>query len=162
VRVAVIADTHLPRGRRRLPEACTAELRQSDAILHAGDLTGVAFLGELLSLGPPVHAIHGNADEPAVCDLLPGDLTVEVAGLTVALVHIPGPRAGREERLRRRFPDADAIVYGHTHVPQVERFEGAWILNPGSPTERRRSPSRAMLRLDLDRRRLRPHLLLLA
>ena len=138
-----------------------SELRQSDAILHAGDLTGLTFLDELLSLGPPVHAIHGNADELAVGDRLPGELTVELAGVTVALAHIPGPRAGREERLRRRFPDADAVVYGHTHAPQVERFDGAWILNPGSPTERRRSPSRAMLRLDLDRGRLRPRLLLL-
>jgi uncharacterized protein len=92
---------------------------------------------------------------------LPAELTVELAGVTVALVHIPGPRAGREERLRRRFPDAAAVVYGHTHVPQVDRHDGAWILNPGSPTERRRSPSRAMLRLDLDRGRLRPRLLLL-
>jgi putative phosphoesterase len=161
VRVAVISDTHLPRGSRQLPDACAAELRRADAILHAGDLVGLGFLEELLALGPPVHAIHGNADVPAVRDRLPAELTVELGGLEIALVHIPGPRAGREERLRRRFPDADAVVYGHTHAPQVERVDGTWILNPGSPTERRRSPSRAMLRLRLDRKRLRPQLLLL-
>lgn len=161
MRVAVIADTHLPRGSRRLPDACAAELRRAEAILHAGDLTAVSFLEELLALGPPVHAIHGNADEPAVRERLPAELTIELAGVRISLVHIPGPRAGREERLRRRFPAADAVVYGHTHVPQIERVDGTWILNPGSPTERRRSPSRAMLCLELDRGRLRPLLFLL-
>jgi putative phosphoesterase len=161
MRVAAIADTHLPRGSRRLPESCLAELRRADAILHAGDLTGLSFLDELFGLGPPVHAIHGNADEPSVQERLPAELTIELAGVPIALVHVPGPRAGREERLRRRFPDVAAVVYGHTHVPQVERVDGTWILNPGSPTERRRAPSRALLRLHLDRKRLRPHLLLL-
>jgi putative phosphoesterase len=162
MRVALIADTHVPRGSRRLSDACTDELRRADAILHAGDLVGLAFLDELLSVGPPVHAIHGNADEPAVRERLPAELAVELAGVRIALVHDPGPRPGRERRLRRRFPDAGAVVYGHTHVPEVKCLDGAWILNPGSPTERRRSPSRAMLRLDLDRGGLRPRLLLLS
>jgi uncharacterized protein len=159
VRVAVIADTHLPRGSRRLPVACLEELRAADAILHAGDLTRVAFLEELREIGPPLHAIHGNADEAAVRELLPAERVVEVGGSRIGMLHIPGTRAGREERLAARFPGCDAVVYGHTHVPQAERHGDVWILNPGSPTERRRSPSRAMLVLDLAGGEIRPRLL---
>ena len=152
----MIADTHLPRGSRRLPEACLEELHAADAILHAGDLTRVAFLEELREVGPPVHAIHGNADEPAVRELLPAELVVELGGSRIGMLHIPGSRAGREARLAARFAGCDAVVYGHTHVPQAERHGGVWILNPGSPTERRRSRSRAMLVLDLARGEIRP------
>ena len=94
MRVAVIADTHLPRGSRRLPDACAAELRRAEAILHAGDLTAVSFLEELLALGPPVHAIHGNADEPAVRERLPAELTIELAGVRIC----PRPHPGAARR----------------------------------------------------------------
>ena len=77
-------------------------------------------------------------DEPALKAVLPKERVVEAAGARIGMVHIPGPRAGREERLLERFPGCDAVVYGHTHVPQVERHGAVWILNPGSPTERRR------------------------
>ena len=106
-----------------------------------------AFLSELEELGPPVYAVHGNMDEPAVRAALPEARIVEAGAARIALVHDAGARAGREERLAARFPGCDAIVYGHTHAPQVERHDGVWILNPGSPTERRRSPARSMLLL---------------
>jgi hypothetical protein len=77
------------------------------------------------------------------------------------MVHIPGPRAGREARLVARFPGCDAIVYGHTHVPQVELHDGVWILNPGSPTERRSAPRHTMLLLRIDRARIEPELVTL-
>jgi putative phosphoesterase len=93
----------------------------------------------------PVEAVFGNMDEPALQAELPERRVVEVDGMRIGLVHIAGPRAGREERLVARFPRCDAVVYGHTHVPQLERHRGMWILNPGSPTERRRAPSRSML-----------------
>ena len=144
-RVAVIADTHLPRGSRRLPAACVERLRGADLILHAGDLVSLAFLEELRELGPPVEAVHGNVDDAAVRAALPSELRVAVAGAMIGLVHVPGPRLGREERLARRFPGCGAVVYGHTHVPECRRFGQTWILNPGSPTERRRSPTRTML-----------------
>jgi hypothetical protein len=159
MRVAVIADTHLPRGSRRLPESCWAELRRADAILHAGDLTGVAFLDELRALGPPVHAVRGNVDEDELQALLPEELVVELAGHRIGVVHIAGARAGGEARLAARFPGCDAVVYGHTHLPQLERNGGMWIVNPGSPTERRRAPFRSMVVLDLGARGLRPRLL---
>jgi len=149
VRVAVVADTHLPRGSRRLPEACVEELRRADAILHAADLTGLSFLEQLRAFGPPVDAVAGNIDEPAVRELLPEELVVALSGHRIGLVHNAGPRAGREARLLARFPGCAAIVYGHTHVPQLERHEGIWIVNPGSPTERRRSPFRSLAVLEL-------------
>jgi uncharacterized protein len=148
--VAVVADTHLPRGSRTLPEECLRRLREADAIVHAGDHCSVASLEALRALGPPVHAVHGNADEPALRALLPADLVVELGGARLSVTHDPGPRAGREERLVARFPGCDAVVYGHTHMPGAERHAGVWLLNPGSPTERRRSPSRAMLVLAVE------------
>lgn len=143
--VAVIADTHLPRGSRSLPVACVERLRAADLIVHAGDLVSVAFLRELETLGPPVHAVYGNMDEPALRELLPADHVVEVGNVRIAVLHDAGPRAGREARLVARFRGCDAVVYGHTHLPQVDRFRGVWVLNPGSPTERRGAPSHAML-----------------
>jgi putative phosphoesterase len=98
-------------------------------------------------------------DEPAVRGLLPQRLVVEVDGARIGMVHIPGPRAGREARLAGWFPGCDAVVYGHTHVPQVERHEGVWILNPGSPTERRKAPERSMLELEVESGVIRPALI---
>jgi uncharacterized protein len=147
MRIAVISDTHMPRGTRTLPAACLERLRAADLILHGGDVVGEAFLEQLLALGPPVEAVYGNMDDPALKALLPKERVVEAGGARIGMVHILGPRAGREARLAARFPGCDAVVYGHTHVPQVERHENLWILNPGSPTERRSSPVRTMLEL---------------
>ena len=157
--VAVIADTHLPRGTRRIPEACVERLRTADVILHAGDVTAASVLGELETLGPPVHAVHGNMDDAMLQRRLPATHVVEVGGLKIGMTHDAGPRAGREERLVRRFPGCAAVVYGHTHEPQVARVRETWILNPGSPTERRRAPSHTMLVLEIEHGALRPELI---
>jgi uncharacterized protein len=159
VLVAVISDTHLPRGGRRLPEACLERLRAADAILHAGDVVAEAVLEELRALGPPLHAVHGNVDELALCQRLPETLVVELGGLRVAMTHDAGPSAGREERLMRRFPGCAAVVYGHTHEPQIALVRETWILNPGSPTERRRAPSHTMLTLEVAEKRMTPELI---
>lgn len=137
----------MPRGARALPERCVERLRSADLILHAGDFTSAPFLGWLGELGPPVEAVVGNMDEPALQSSLPETRIVEADGLRIGMVHIPGPAEGRAERLIARFPGCDAVVYGHTHLPQVERVGGVWILNPGSPTERRRAPEKTMLEL---------------
>lgn len=147
--VAVIADTHLPRGSRSLPGACVQRLLDADLILHAGDLSSLSFFAELNALGPPVRAVYGNADEPALRAELPKELILELDEARIALVHIPGPQTGREARLAARFPSCQAVVYGHTHLPRVDRHEGVWILNPGSPTERRRGPIHSMLLLEI-------------
>ena len=147
MRLVVISDTHLPKGARRLPDTCLRELEGADLILHAGDFTSTAVLDELRQFAP-VEGVHGNMDEPDLRALLPERSVVDADGLRIGMVHDPGPRAGREARLVTAFPGCAAVVYGHTHIPQVERLAGVWILNPGSPTERRRAPTRAMLVLD--------------
>jgi uncharacterized protein len=160
--VAVIADTHLPRGTRRIPDSCLERLRGADVVLHAGDVTAAPAFADLEALGPPVHAVHGNMDDASLRDSLPGTLVVDLAGLTIGMTHDAGPRAGREERLARRFPGCAAVVYGHTHEPQVARVGETWILNPGSPTERRRAPSHTMLLLEIANGTLRPELIVLS
>jgi len=93
----------------------------------------------------PVEAVFGNIDEPTLREALPERRIVSVEGVRIGMIHIAGDRSGREERLVSWFPGCDAVVYGHTHVPQVEQYRGVWILNPGSPTERRRAPQRSLL-----------------
>ena len=160
--VAVISDTHMPRGGRHLPDACVERLRNADLILHAGDVTAESVLDELAALGSSVRAVHGNMDDVALCERLPETLVVEAGGLEIGMTHDPGPRAGREERLAARFPGCAAVVYGHTHEPQVARAGQTWILNPGSPTERRRAPSHTMLVLEIAQGRLEPDLIRLS
>ena len=145
--VAVIADTHLPRGSRRLPDECVERLRAADLILHAGDVVAASFLEELRALGPPVEAVHGNVDEPELRMRLPRVRVVEAERVRIVMTHDGGPSAGRLARLRRRFAamDAHAVVFGHSHIPLHERDDdGFQIFNPGSPTDRRREPRHTM------------------
>ena len=157
--VAVISDTHLPRGSRRIPEACLDRLRAADLILHAGDFTSGAVLEELEGLGPPLQGVHGNMDDPLVRDRLPAARVIDAGGARIGMTHDPGPRAGREERLVRGFPGCDAVVYGHTHEPDVTDHGGIWILNPSSPTERRRAPAHTMLVCEIAEGRISPDLI---
>jgi uncharacterized protein len=136
-------------------------LTAADLVLHGGDFVSVAFFEELRGIGPPVEGIHGNMDEPALKALLPKERVVEVDGLRIGMVHNAGPRVGREARLAARFADCEAVVYGHTHVPQVERFQHLWALNPGSPTERRSAPVHSMIVLRIRGRRVTPELITL-
>ena len=138
--VAVISDTHLPRGARRLPDACVASMRASDLILHAGDFTYPEVLEALESLGPPVEGVHGNVDTEELRRLLPEARLVNAGGAKVAMIHDAGPAAGRLERMRARFPEADAVVFGHSHIPLHEERDGFQIFNPGSPTDKRMQP----------------------
>jgi uncharacterized protein len=144
MRLAIISDTHLPRGARVIPDSCLDRLRAADAILHAGDFSELSVLAELQALGPPVHAVRGNVDSAELQARLPLTRVVEAAGARIAMVHDGGPAQGRLERLRRRFPDAHAVVFGHSHLPLHEERDGFAIFNPGSPTERRRAPRHTM------------------
>jgi putative phosphoesterase len=144
LRLAILADTHLPRGSRRLPERCAAELAAADVIIHLGDFSTAAVLAELEAIGPPLIAVHGNVDDAELRRRLPTERVVELDGARLALIHDAGPRRGRLERLRRRFPEADAVLFGHSHLPLHERDGRFQIFNPGSPTERRRAPERTM------------------
>jgi uncharacterized protein len=144
--IAVISDTHMPRGSRRLPQACVERIAVADLLLHAGDLMTVEVLRELEAIGPPVAAVHGNMDSAELRRLLPAERVEEAAGARIAMVHDAGLRAGRLDRMRRRFGErADALVFGHSHLPLHERAaDGFQIFNPGSPTERRRAPAHTM------------------
>jgi putative phosphoesterase len=145
MRLAIISDTHMPRGTRALPAACLAELKAADAILHAGDFMRLEVLRALEALGPPVHGIHGNVDDDVLRRMLPAARLVDAAGARIAMIHDAGRRTGRLARMRARFKDADAVVFGHSHLPLHEQAEdGFQIFNPGSPTERRQAPTHTM------------------
>lgn len=105
--------------------------------------------------------MYGNMDEAALRSLLPAEHVVEAGGARIGLVHNGGPRAGREARLAARFPSCSAVVYGHSHIPQVSRHEDVHILNPGSPTERRRAPEHTMIELEIEDGDVRPRLITL-
>jgi uncharacterized protein len=143
--IAVISDTHLPRGARRIPEECIERLKAADLILHAGDFVSAEALDEIEAIGPPLAAVHGNVDSTAVRKRLPAERTVDAGGVQSAMLHDAGPSRGRLERMRARFPDAAAVVDGHSHIPLHEQAEdGFQLFNPGSPTDRRRQPRHTM------------------
>jgi putative phosphoesterase len=144
VRLAIVSDTHLPRGRRRIPERCWTEMAGADLIVHAGDFTALEVLYELDSLGPPLAAVHGNVDSVEVRERLPEARVVDAGGARIAIVHDAGPARGRLARMRRRFPDVDAVIFGHSHVPLHESDGDFQLFNPGSPTDRRRQPLHTM------------------
>ncbi len=144
MRLAIISDTHLPRGTRALPEACVARLRAADLILHAGDLVELSVLEELEALGPPVAAVHGNVDRRDVVARLPERRVVEAGGVRIGMVHDAGPARGRLERQRAAFGECAAVVFGHSHIPLLEGDDAFRIFNPGSPTDRRRQPRHTM------------------
>lgn len=131
----VIADTHIPRRARALPEALSPYLERADLVLHAGDLMDPALLGEL-AMYAPVEVVRGNLDPEG----LPQTLEFGFGGAKVAMIHDSGPKRGRRSRMRRRFPDARVVVFGHSHIPLLEDEDGLMLLNPGSPTDRRRQP----------------------
>jgi len=144
MRIGIVSDTHLPRGSRRIPAACLDRLAASNLIVHTGDFSSVAAFEEMLALGPPVEAVYGNVDDDELRERLPAEHEFTVDGVHLALVHNAGPAGGRLARMRRRFPDADAVIFGHSHVPLHEVGGNLQIFNPGSPTERRRAPRHTM------------------
>jgi putative phosphoesterase len=151
VRVVVLADTHIrDSGATRLPEAAWAEVRAAELILHAGDVVEAGFLAELRAVAP-VHAVLGNNDA-ALRGVLPEVVEIELAGVRVAMIHETGASKGREGRVRRRFPAADVVVFGHSHIPwNAPGIDGQLLFNPGSATQRRSQPHRTLGRLDLRR-----------
>jgi len=154
VRVVVLADTHAPRRWRACPPRVAGQLRTADLILHAGDVCTAAVLAELAQYAPVV-AVCGNNDGPDVAAWgAAGTAELDLHGLSVAMVHDSGAAAGRLARLRRRFPAADLVVFGHSHIPLDESAPGLRIFNPGSPTDRRRQPHGTLGVLEIDQGRL--------
>jgi uncharacterized protein len=140
MRVVALADTHAPRRWKSCPPLVAEQLRQADLILHAGDVCTATVLDEL-SQYAPVLAVVGNNDGPDVAAWgAQPTLQVDLDGLPVAMIHDSGAAAGRLPRLRRMFPAAGLVVFGHSHIPLDAEASGLRIFNPGSPTDRRRQP----------------------
>ena len=149
MRVAVLADTHAPRRWKSCPPQVAAHLREADLILHAGDVCTAAVLDELAAYAP-VRAVRGNNDGPDVAAWgAPDMLDLDLGGLAVAMIHDSGPATGRPARLHRRFPAADLVIFGHSHIPLDHTEHGQRIFNPGSPTDRRRQPRSTLGLLDV-------------
>ena len=155
--VVVLADTHIRRGSaRRLPAGVYAALEGADRVLHAGDVVTGALLDEVAGFAPTLAVLGNNDTELA--GQLPEQRVFTVEGLQIAMVHDSGPRKGREARLRRRFPAADLVVFGHSHIPvDALGLDGQRLFNPGSPTERRRQPVHTFGRLRIDEGQLLSH-----
>ena len=133
----------MPRGERRLPAGALDLLAAADHILHVGDFTSASVLDDLRAFAP-VTAVRGNMDEWPLREALPERTTADLGGLRIGLVHDPGPPTGRPERLLGWFSRCDLVAYGHTHIPEVTLEDRVWIVNPGSPTERRRAPAHTL------------------
>ena len=160
MRVVVLSDTHSPRFWKGLPDAVAAHLEGADLILHAGDVCTAPVL-TALERWAPVRAVMGNNDLPEVAQWgAPETLEMELEGLKVAMIHDSGPAPGRAARLRRRFPEADLVVFGHSHIPMDLTESGIRIVNPGSPTDKRRQPHRTLGVLQIDDGRLESALIL--
>jgi uncharacterized protein len=140
MRVVVLSDTHAPRRWKSCPPRVAAQLRDADLILHAGDVCTASVLEELSEYGP-VRAVLGNNDAPDVASWgAEPTLELDVAGLPIAMIHDSGQATGRLQRMRRAFPRAQLVVFGHSHIPLDQAGQGLRIFNPGSPTDRRRQP----------------------
>ncbi|MGD0272443.1 MAG: metallophosphoesterase [Gaiellaceae bacterium] len=153
-RVICLSDTHLHR-RGGLPGWCLSRLAGADMILHAGDLVALSVFEELAQLAP-LEAVSGNMDALALKEALPRRQITEIGGVRIGLVHDPGPVRGRALRLAADFPTCDAIVFGHTHVPGIERLDRCLVLNPGSPTAPRSTLGATLIELTIVEGKIEP------
>jgi putative phosphoesterase len=150
VRIVVMSDTHSPRFWKRCPPAVADRLVGADLILHAGDVCTPDVLDELSDYAP-VKVVLGNNDGAAVAAWgAPETLELELAGVRVGMIHDAGSKEGRLARMSRRFPSADLVVFGHSHIPMDVAGDRLRILNPGSPTDKRRQPYRTLAELVID------------
>lgn len=152
VRLLVISDTHIPKRARDLPEQVWDEVEQADVVVHAGDWVDTATLDALEARSDRLVGVYGNNDGPSLHARLPEVARTELEGVRLAVVHETGAAKGREARCARSFPDADVLVFGHSHIPWDTTAPGGLrLLNPGSPTDRRREPVCTYLTARIDR-----------
>ncbi|MGW3964722.1 metallophosphoesterase family protein [Amycolatopsis sp. NPDC005003] len=141
MRLLLISDTHLPARARELPPQVWAEVAAADVVVHAGDWVDVALLDELEERSKRLIGVYGNNDGPALRARLPEIARAELGGVRLAVIHETGAKQGREQRCAAQFPDTDVLVFGHSHIPwDTVAPSGLRLLNPGSPTDRRRQP----------------------
>jgi putative phosphoesterase len=166
MRLLLIADTHVPARARELPPQVWDEVDLADVVVHAGDWVDVRLLDELEERAHRVVGVFGNNDGPALRARLPEVARETLGGVRCAVVHETGGKQGRERRARARVPDTDLLVFGHSHIPWDTTYDGLRLLNPGSPTDRRREPFGTYLTLtvhegevaDVELHRLPPRL----
>jgi putative phosphoesterase len=137
MKFAVLADTHIPKRAKTLPPKAWEIVRSCDAIIHAGDVLTREFLTDLKAIAP-VYAVRGNND--LELGELPETIEFEENGIRIAVIHDSGGKDGREKRMRKRFPNADVVIFGHSHIPWNTTADGQLLFNPGSPTDRRMQP----------------------
>jgi putative phosphoesterase len=139
--LVIMADTHLPKRARDLPAELWTAVDAADVVIHAGDWVDASLLDDLERRSARLIGVFGNNDGPELRTRLPEIARADVGGLRMAVVHETGPAGGRERRCAARFPDCDLLVFGHSHIPwDSEAPGGLRLLNPGSPTDRRRQP----------------------
>ncbi len=142
MRLLLLADTHLPRRAKDLPPAVWVEVERADVVVHAGDWVDEAALDALEARANRLLGVYGNNDGPPLRARLPEVAREVLDGVRLAVVHETGPAAGREQRCSMRFPNTDVLVFGHSHIPwDTTTATGLRLLNPGSPTDRRRQPA---------------------
>jgi uncharacterized protein len=151
MRLVLTADTHVPKRARDLPASLWRAIEDADVVVHAGDWVDVALLDEFEARAARVVGVYGNNDGPPLRARLPEVARVELAGVRLAVVHETGPATGRERRCAQRFPDVDVLVFGHSHIPWDSTGPaGSRLLNPGSPTDRRRQPVATFMTAEID------------
>jgi putative phosphoesterase len=154
VRLVLMADTHVPKRARDLPERLWRAVDEADVVVHAGDWVDVPLLDRLEQRAARLIGVYGNNDGPPLRARLPEVAHAELDGVRLAVVHETGAAAGREARCARRFPDVDVLVFGHSHIPWDTTTAGLRLLNPGSPTDRRRQPYATFMTAAIDGGRL--------
>ncbi|MEU2511541.1 metallophosphoesterase family protein [Streptomyces syringium] len=155
MRLLLTSDTHVPQRARSLPEELLAEVVRADVVIHAGDWVDVPTLDLLASRARRLIAVYGNNDGPTLRARLPEIAQADLGGLRFAVVHETGPAQGREKRCAERFPGVDVLVFGHSHIPWDSTASGGpRLLNPGSPTDRRRQPHRTFMTAEVSGGRL--------
>jgi putative phosphoesterase len=141
VSLVVTSDTHVPQRSRDLPHPLWSAIEAADVVVHAGDWVDVALLDEIERRARALVAVHGNNDHGPLRQRLPEVARAMLGGVRLAVVHETGDKKGREARCAQRFPDADVLVFGHSHIPwDTTADTGLRLINPGSPTDRRRQP----------------------
>lgn len=149
----LLADTHVPARARRLPDAVLAAAAEADAVVHAGDWVDTATLDLLESRARRMHGVYGNNDGAELRARLPEVARFQIEDIEIAVVHETGPAKGREQRADAAFPNIDLLIFGHSHIPWDTVSPGGMrLLNPGSPTDRRRQPHCTMMLVTIDHR----------